>query len=293
MSFLLFRARRRVAFALIELLVVIAIIAILIGLLLPAVQKVRGAAARTACANHLKQTALACHMYHNDWNRFPRNTDAPVYSPFTAILPYLDQDAIASRYDKTLAPDDPVNLPLTRGPIPTYTCPAMRLPEVLPATGYSSYVACSGSVYVWAHNNESVYGKHNGIFAPGQTVTFDSVTDGLSNTLAIGEAGFQMTEYRDAEGRVLGGTTTWAVGYATCSYASTYVAMNTKLWVPQSDPTWRQRSGWTAFRSDHPGGANFALGDGSVRFVTDAINRGGGAVYRALATRAAGDTVGE
>lgn len=283
----------RRAFTLIELLVVVGIIAILIGLLLPAVQKVRSAAERTACGNNLHQIGLAFHMYHNVLGRFPRNTDAPLLSPFTELLPCMEQDAIASAYDRTKSPDDPLNLRLTKGPIPSYTCPSMRLPEVFPTTGYASYVTCTGSVHLWAHTNEALYGKHNGIFAPGQTVNVDSVSDGLSNTLAVGEAGFQMLNYRDANGRLIGGNTSWPVGYATYSYACAYAPLNTKIWVPQSDSTWRERSGWTAFRSDHLGGVNFVLGDGSVRFLSEGINRDGGAAYKALATRNGGETIEE
>lgn len=283
----------RRAFTLIELLVVIAIIAILIGLLLPAVQKVRASADRTACSNNLKQVGLALQMHHNEFGYFPRNVEGPSFSPFTSMLPYLDQDVIAQRYDRTKPPEDPVNLSLTKLPLPTFTCPAMVLPQVLPQTGYASYVTCTGSVYLWAHTNEAVYGKHNGIFAPAQTITAELVPDGLSNTIAVGEAGFQMKNYFDASGGFIGGNTSWPVGYPTFSYASTYVPLNTKLWVPQSDSTWRERSGWTAFRSDHLGGANFVFGDGSVRFITDSINYQGGVAYKAIASRNGSESVSE
>jgi prepilin-type processing-associated H-X9-DG protein len=284
---------KRTAFTLIEALVVIAIIATLMGLLLPAALKVRSAADRTRCGANLKQVALGISMYHDAVGRFPRNTDAPNYSPFTAILPYLEQDALALRYDKSRPPDDPVNLPVTRQPLPTYSCPAMRLPEILPASGWASYVVCSGSRHAWAHINEAVFGRHDGVFAPGQTVTAEMVTDGLSNTFLVGEAGFQMLNYRDGAGRLIGGSTVWSVGYAAHSYASAYVPLNTKVWVPPSDPTWRERSGWAAFRSDHPSGANFAFGDGSVRFLTESVNRSGGAGYKALASRAGAEVTEE
>src|SRR5439155_8583988 len=105
---------RRAGFTLIELLVVIAIIALLIGLLLPAVQKVRDAAARSQCQNNLKQLALAAHNYHNDRKAFPPGVyQLPFAAPpkfrgvtlFVYLLPYLEQDNLFRGWDFT----DPLN----------------------------------------------------------------------------------------------------------------------------------------------------------------------------------------
>jgi prepilin-type N-terminal cleavage/methylation domain-containing protein/prepilin-type processing-associated H-X9-DG protein len=138
-----FPRRRAAGFTLIELLVVIAIIAILIGLLLPAVQKVREAAARSKCQNNLKQLGLALHNYHSENTRFPPAcTDNPAngtgmisWTPYT--LPYIEQMALYSRYDFTTSWDSAVNDDTTgtdptkpgRVHVPTFICPSDPLPD--------------------------------------------------------------------------------------------------------------------------------------------------------------------
>ena len=141
------RSDRR-GFTLIELLVVIAIIAILIGLLLPAVQKVREAAARMQCANNLKQIALACHNYQSDHDRLPAGSDQQEIGCLVYLLPYIEQTPRFQNYSfnpsayslywwdpRDLPPNTftdnvprPPNLYGTEGAIPSLLCPHGPLP---------------------------------------------------------------------------------------------------------------------------------------------------------------------
>ena len=123
--------RRRHGFTLIELLVVIAIIAVLIGLLLPAVQKVREAAARTKCANNLKQIGLAAHNYETSMGYLPSGLDTQYVSTMVHLLPYVEQDAVYKNF--SFAPTNRVwwssaktphlNVPTASAPTPaTSSC---------------------------------------------------------------------------------------------------------------------------------------------------------------------------
>jgi prepilin-type N-terminal cleavage/methylation domain-containing protein len=184
-------ARRRGAFTLIELLVVIAIIAILVGLLLPAVQKVREAAARARCANHLKQLALACHQYHDSQGRLPTAAEAGgtrYTTLFVELLPQTEQDPLFRRWDFVNVGS---NNALAQTALPLMLCPSH--PGLDPATGVTTYGG-NGGTRPYPLDAKT---QPDGMFpttGPGSKpaanqvgVRLDHVSDGTSNTLLLGE----------------------------------------------------------------------------------------------------------
>ncbi|MFO0938962.1 MAG: DUF1559 domain-containing protein [Gemmataceae bacterium] len=211
------KRNHKAGFTLIELLVVIAIIAILIGLLLPAVQKVREAAARIKCQNNLKQLGLALHNYEGVYQKFPPGRAAfpLVVSAQGRILSYIEQDNLGRNVDVTLVPlynSNSASFPLTPGnylasitPVKLFICPSDPMNGINPrafaitASGTVSttdlyagtnYVTCIGSGDGSADNTGTWWGQYktsDGMF--GQTpISISGVTDGLSNTVAFSES---------------------------------------------------------------------------------------------------------
>jgi prepilin-type N-terminal cleavage/methylation domain-containing protein/prepilin-type processing-associated H-X9-DG protein len=300
--------RRSAGFTLIELLVVIAIIAVLIGLLLPAVQKVREAANRMKCSNNLKQIALAIHNHHDTYGEFPygrpvRAGDASVAgaanatntggSPYPTnegsfgswqvrILPFIEQDALQKLViGKTNSADYTAGrVAIRKVPVSIFQCPSDPTSSTSFLNGTdpvfaSSYLGVTGNDD-WFEAGGWGSNARNGIFAVYSWVRSPSkkprrirdVLDGTSNTVAVGE-------------RPVHPTAQWGWIYAT--------DFDTLMAVPSNDDYYGQPTDGQSpdcprpshFRNDvidgrcaqshywsfHPGGANWAMADGGVRFI--------------------------
>lgn len=286
----------RRAFTLIELLVVIFIIAALMGLLLPAVQKVRGAAARIQCANNLKQIGLALHNYHDTHTALPPGKSSsrqqepyPGVSWQARILPQLEQDALWQSavfyYSLTR---DPLLHPLFATPVRAFQCPADgRVSEAHFTRGryaaLTSYLGCAGTNYR----------QRDGVLFFDSKVRLTGVTDGTSNTLLVGERppspDFWYGWWYTGDGSSGTGVLDMMVGDRELRDTDPSTANcppGPYHFVPGR---FDRQCDVFHFWSPHNGGANFLFCDGSVHFLSYAADN----VLPALGTRAGGDVVPE
>lgn len=298
----------RLGLTLIELLIVVAIIALLAALLLPAVQQLREAARRTECRNHLRQLALALHAYEGAHGTYPINTSfthdvgpqSESRSWLQCVLPYLEQRNLYGNIDPGLSIED--NRKWAEYSVPVFVCPSdahdgrldrrADVPEDW-VLGVTNYKACAGNNWNWGQfvfswprgrfaNSHDGLNEGNGLICEGRQGAVitrpQNVRDGLGNTFAIGET--------------VAGWTKWAWWYSqNGTTATTAIPLNFHPpWVSHMEDNivdWHHNYG---FMSRHQGGAHFAMVDGSVRFVSENINRD---VYHALGSIDGGEVVGD
>jgi prepilin-type N-terminal cleavage/methylation domain-containing protein len=265
---------RRFAFTLIELLVVIAIIAVLIGLLLPAVQKVREAAARTQCVNNLKQIGIGFHGYHDSQKHFPwAGSDGPTKSCCNAdtrvgwtwmyhLTPFIEQDAVfTATSDTTVA----------QAAIKIYYCPSRRQPTVYSNGGRCDYAGNGGRDMNGIGREGVLVRQWSSLTLPAGTPPdqqrrMNDISDGLSNTLMVGE--------KQCHPTVLGSSGGDNEPWQNSGWDQDHVRFAEQ--VPQSDdqhPTSKEATFWSVrFGSSHPGGVPGVMCDGSVRFIRYSVN---------------------
>ncbi len=307
--------RKRVAFTLIELLVVIAIIAILIGLLVPAVQKVRAAAARIQCQNNLKQIGLGLHNYHSSYGALPPGSNAQGFTVVCLLLPYLEQDNIYRQINFTVSATNAANAGPTGMTIKTLQCPADRTSQAPPGQGGNNYFANYGTEPFFFQNSSVA----NGVFAlrePAGGLRLTDITDGTSNTAAFSE--LRKGDWNNAVASPMDWLNVSSAGLPTTvdqAYAICQSINPTNLsyqWFSGGGEWLNDSNTGTAYihcgppnftncafpgdlrfcvnaNSDHTNGVNVLLCDGSVRFVPNAISV---ATWRALGTRNLGDILG-
>jgi len=321
------RRRSPSGFTLIELLVVIAIIAILIGLLVPAVQKVRGAAARINCQSNMKNVALAVHNYHDSYGRIPYDMSPESgqsatwgmggtnWSWIAHVLPYIEQDNLYNGIAAIGGSGSIDNVTLSQASsagflqaqIKVLLCPAdnatsgprSNAADLSGFVGQTNYQGVSGQNWAWGES------RWAGLAGRGWS--------GSSNGLSAGDGLFyrgdgqrkvKLTDITD------GTSNTYMIGEdipernAWCSWPYSNNAVGTCAIYPNAkDPNgliysssvsgvqYNTGGSWTnsySFRSKHSGGLNFAYADASVHFVSDSIDIN---VYRSIATMAGGEAV--
>jgi prepilin-type N-terminal cleavage/methylation domain-containing protein/prepilin-type processing-associated H-X9-DG protein len=308
--------RQRVAgFTLVELLVVIAIIGVLVGLLLPAVQSAREASRRSQCQNNLRQIALACHGYHDAYDRFPSGGLPPTqaqgsqFSALTQVLPFIEEQNVEQLVDFGVPVQDAINAPARGSRIGTFLCPSDGRDNPMATLGAATnYVANTGAMPFFVIPGRSLF---SGMFYVNTAVRMADVKDGTSKTalfserlMADGSNGivspvedvfFHPGNPADAEE-----AHTLCLGLDTGNLANQFPLFMGAPWMHHqhryqhiSPPNGRSCGFFMVGKSTmppssrHPGGVHVARVDGSVGSVSSTVDL---AAWRALGTRSGGET---
>jgi prepilin-type N-terminal cleavage/methylation domain-containing protein len=301
------QASRRGAFTLIELLVVIGIIGVLAGLLVPAVQKVREAATRTTCTNNLKQIGLALHSYHDTKLYFPPgyidgNTDpsstpdndvGPGWGWASFLLPYLEQQNVYNQINFSVGVGVGSNAAVSQTSLPIFQCPADDLQDPFPVydssftnpiatVAHSNYVGCNGWKECFSNAGGDAQGG-DGLFYRNSRNRMGNVTDGLSNTIFVGERSSNHSPSTWTGAVARGRCPAWMATQPPAPYSpppgpaydnadfgeALVLAHGNATHLPNADfPIFDPDT----FYSKHALGVNFVFGDGSVHLLTSGID---------------------
>jgi prepilin-type processing-associated H-X9-DG protein len=294
--------------------VVIAIIAVLIGLLLPAVQKVRESAKRMSCENNLKQIGLGLYNYESANHVFPPGSNTMGFTVVALLMPYLEQGNISNTINFNVSPDSPANSVPNATTVPLLLCPSDPMYLAPQGMAGNNYFANYGTNINFFQNSTVA----NGPFALMDTgVSVLGIVDGTSNTAAFSEllkGDFNNAVYSKADWinvSALGLPTTAAQAYSICQSANpqnlSYQCFSSGgAWLGDDNtgtaythvvPPNTTNCVWLAnltfaitASSGHDNGVNVLLCDGSVHFITNSINL---STWQALGTRNGGEVVGQ
>lgn len=283
---------------------VLAILAVLIGLLLPAVQKVRESAARTQCVNNLKQIGLALHNSHDSYRTFPpgyvSNYDSagedtgPGWGWAAFILPQMEQQNLANAIPFEQNVEAPANRGVRVQPVKSYLCPSDNMPPTWTATKYDAAgqpvgsicaVASASYIGVFGVSEPGVDGE--GLFFRNSTIKMADITDGTSLTMMVGERSFRWCQAAWV-GAITGASMVPSPGSPAQAgewNSSGFILGHS---FEGSGGPGSPGTEVNGFSSQHTQGANFVFADGDVQFLSLSLDH---QVYKALSTRSGGEAV--